>query len=181
MHVRLSSTMILWWGTIRSVCIECGAKAATAPRTFFTTPLDKHNICHRRTDSEQQTSVSIGKWGTQDRLSHCSNGDWKLSFSSVVMHPTVPIYGRYCLAMHENYWCYVTLQLFALRHVNCRSFLLTYLHAPSANSPSSPGKTFLQMSRPLSRNSLRLVADNIFFILVVTSCWTGSNLSAKKL
>jgi len=56
-----------------------------------------------------------------------SNEDWKLSFSSAVMHPTAPIYSRYCLAMHENYWCYVTLQLFALRHVNCRSFLLTYL------------------------------------------------------
>jgi len=56
-----------------------------------------------------------------------SNGDWKLSFSSAVMHPTVPIYSRYCLAMHKNYWCYETLQLFALRHVNCRPFLLTYL------------------------------------------------------
>jgi len=56
-----------------------------------------------------------------------SNGDWKLSFSSAGMHPTVPIYSRYCLAMYENYWFYVTLQIFALRHVNCRSFLLTYL------------------------------------------------------
>jgi len=43
-----------------------------------------------------------------------SNGDWKLSFSSTVMHPTVPIYSRYCLAMHENNWCYVTLKLFCV-------------------------------------------------------------------
>jgi len=74
------------------------------------------------------------KYGTLCRLTshlhpHCRhwNGHWKLSFSSAVTHPTVPIYSRYCLAMHENYWCYVNLQLFALRHVNCRSFLLTYL------------------------------------------------------
>jgi len=74
------------------------------------------------------------KYGTLCRLmSHLHphyrhlKGYWKLSFSTAVMHPTVPIYSRYCLAMHENYWCYVTLQLFASGDVNCRSFLLTCL------------------------------------------------------
>jgi len=36
-------------------------------------------------------------------------------------------YSRYGLAMLENHWCYVILKLFALRHVNWRSFLPTYL------------------------------------------------------
>jgi len=49
----------------------------------------------------------------------------KLSFSSAVMHPTVPIYSRYDLAMHENYWCYVTLHYVTL--IAVRFYLLTYL------------------------------------------------------
>jgi len=73
------------------------------------------------------------KYGNLCRLTshlhpHClhSNGDWKLSFSSAVMHPTVPIYSRYCLAMHTNYWCYMTLKLFCVT-LRWLPFVFTYL------------------------------------------------------
>jgi len=114
--------------------------------THWTTEPAPTYLCCWRTDYEfcqpgahstigyHAFHVAAAKIGTLCRLtSHLhphyrhSNGDWKMSFSSAVIHPTVPIYSRYCLAMHENYRCWVTLQLFALRHVNCRSFLPTYV------------------------------------------------------
>ena len=121
--VRLSSTMRLWCETILSVYIECGAKAATAASTCWTTPLDAVNSCLRRTESEHPVSVSAGRRGTQDRRSHCSQ-------------------------------------------------------APSANSPSFPGKTLLQISKPLSTKLLRVSASNSVFILTMTSFCSCCNLSA---
>jgi len=47
------------------------------------------------------------------------------SWSFLFQHYTTTDAGCLCRAACD--WCYATLQLFALRHVNCRSFLLTYL------------------------------------------------------